>query len=378
MQLVLNVIILFLIFLAIGCVAFESKINDVELNLKKAKIITFVMAIGFTFRSLGLDIIYYQEMYDKQAALDWGVFFSQKILGAEVEPGFILIMVILKAFNLPFEVFLLVSVAIPFYIILFLAVKSSKHVVLVVSMFFLLFTAKFMDAIRAGLAASLFLLCLYQYSRGKYLISFFVYIISILFHYSNAAAFFAFPFFFIRWDAAKIIAASILSALIGFLVKNYLIIDFQDSEYAILWKLSYYINSDFYKFVNITHAFFWYLLGYIHVLGSTVLIFYISLNGGVTFLSRFDRLAFGSMIVGLLVCIFFAFLGAEIIGLRLHFFFGLSSIFLIPKYLTNKDNGSINKIKYTYVYNSLLFYNAIYIVYSAGIFVPGSPLYLGN
>lgn len=376
---ILDIFILTIFYL----ISFISIFYAVKLNSKKAffvVILVFVLSVFFAFRSIGLDLEPYREIFnsfDTNRVLQDGVL---TVVTGRIEPLFALLISFLKTIGLGFEFFLLISALIPSLVVLrVLQLETGKNFFVAFSFFmFIYFLQGPVDTIRGFAAASFYLYALSSLSRGesfKFLIKG---LIAISLHYSSLIIFFIAPLLKIKWHLKSYIFLSLSVIIFGFALSNYLNnIDLTEfsSWHPLTFKIVYYLTyyqTEGYQYLNTAHFIFWWLLG----LSFSMLIVFNTLHLLIlprTGFSKFNKIILNSQIIGTLLFFLFMSLGAYTMGGRILFLLAIGSFILIADVVA--DSGKPNK--YLFVYMFLVFIKIfISFSYLAGFFDPKSPFNL--
>jgi hypothetical protein len=356
---------------------YAKKMNSIKKILVFLWLFSF--SVFFAFRSVGLDLEPYRELFNSFDSNSFLI--SGSLLYGRIELAFILLISFLKSHGLGFEFFLLISGLIPTLVIIRTLQLNMKENFLVSFSFFIFvyFLKGPADVIRAFASASLYLYALSSLAQGRNFAFFFKSLIAISLHYSALIAFLIYPFKKFKWDLTSYLTVSMVLMLIGFGLSNLINSVDLSEEYSslhpIIFKLIYYLtyyNKVGYQYLNDAHFVFYWLKSLsfpLLVIFNTLHILLLPRSNW----SKFKILIFKSQVLGTLIFLFLVALGAYTFGERVLFLLAIGCFILIAEVVTTSGKPNRHLIIYFWLIFANIF---ISLAYLAGFFDPKSPFNL--
>ncbi len=339
---------------------------------------TIFLSLFFGVRDFGLDLEPYRLIFTELNPLSLSEISLDRLFNPTIEPFFVLLISAIKYIKLNYQAFLFISAAISFSLVAKVIEKNSAFPLLCLLFFYLLFLFKAADAVRHFVAASMYLFSIHLLSNKKPLRSYLLISASCLTHYANLITLLVAPFLKLRWRSRTYIIALALTAIISLPLGQILSGATSNHDFYLLWKLNYYLhNEEFIDYQNNTHKFLLLTMVYIYYL----LIIWINLDILVRkqeqHLTRFELLLLNSQIIGSLIAEMFLFLDAFALAARTLLPLGIGSFFLMTRTWAKPSFARKNPPGLYSTLTILLAYNAVVILYNAGIHYHKSPFYLG-
>ncbi|MGJ9458087.1 EpsG family protein [Oceanobacillus sp. CF4.6] len=352
------IIVLFFMFLILSLT--EEKFS---LPFKKVIIYISILFISLfaSVRSIGMDTNSYIAIFEQHIVTTFNIDFLKNLFQHSLEPGFNLMISYLKLFGFTYKSFFFLSALIPLLIISKIIFNIEKKHVFLTFFLFLLMHVLYgpLDVIRQFFAATIFISALFSLSRGKKIVYFLKIFISIFFHYSSIVFFVITPLLKLKWNMSRYVCIGVLTSLMGFLLKNY-IVDYillleMDTANRFFLKLQGYIDSAYNPTTFIDSLTLNSML-YLPKLFNVIIIIILLIYYRHILRSEFNRLLLNAQILSSLIFTFFYFLGAETIALRLELLLGIGSFILLKEMLvfTKKDK--------IYKFMLMLLYFVIYTI----------------
>lgn len=216
--------------------------NRISVSLQKKINIFFMLLFVFmySFRTLGMDIANYRLYYESMTvSILRQRLFVQNILANDYEPLYLLVMYISKEIGLEFSGFLFVMVFVPLTIITYYINKNTTYPLLSFFVFMLLMMFQF-DLTRFFIAMPFILIA---FSSKKQSIKILCYIIAFGFHYSSIFALLCEMLTKIKWNNKKILLAVTSLVLIEIIIKNINLLPLGQSNLRFIFKTQYYLTN---------------------------------------------------------------------------------------------------------------------------------------
>ncbi|KAA0955535.1 EpsG family protein [Sporosarcina sp. ANT_H38] len=377
MRILLDIFLLFSIIGIVFILSFMEK--KIRFNIKKKIILCLVVLIALVCgnKVIGLDHENYENMFINTDTVNLNLDLFKNMFDNHLEPGFIILISIIKDMGLGTQFFFFISAIIPLYLIYLIIIGKEKTLPFFTLLLFLLMNLLRgpVDTIRHFFAAAIYLSAIYSLSKDRNSRFYLKSSISTLFHYSNVAIFLIRPFLKMKWTIKSYVISIVTLGILAFASKNIIQNYISDLVFTspILIKFQYYLvySSDDINFMNNLHEVLWYLFTYsIVVLIVVVNILALRYRKSIE-QDKFYFLLLNSQIIGSILVLVLTAFNAENFGLRLNYLFSMGSFFIVKelifKYLTKK-----NQIVFILFIIYLCLYNIIIILYFAGVYSPFS------
>jgi hypothetical protein len=328
----------------------------------------------FTFRTIGLDLEPYRVIFNNFDKKEINIISS---FGDGLEPGFQLIIVLLKMFDVGFIGFLFVSSVIPLLVIGFVCSRSRSPLIAFL-MFSLILIFKGFDVIRHFFSASIYLIALYFLSRDFKIRSFLIASTSVIFHYSSIVYLVVFPFLRVAWSSRVFGLVILLSFFLGILFR-YVFLDLDIfSETSIGWKFNYYLDYlSYYKFNGPLHESLFWVINLSFYVFSLPFLFFVLLRRNRFKEERFFNVLVTSCIYGAVLCTFFIGAGAIVLGVRIHFGLSIGLFWVVAEYASyTSKRDSINSMFLPSIVVWFLISSFFIVLYNAGVHQVKSPFFI--
>lgn len=361
----------YLIIIVVVMLIYISVLYEKKMSLGTKYFIIFFSIIPLTlvatFRAIGTDTISYRIIFDSLDYFKISEFMD--LFQTQLEPGFLLIVSIIKYLSLNVNFLLFTFFIVPVLLAISLIFKIEHKNLLLMYLFFLLFNLLKgpMDIIRHFFAAIIYLSSLYSLSKSKLIASYFKIFIASMFHYSSLIGLPIIAFLLkIKWSFRKYSTALIITLLLGYLLKDTLINRVNDwnlgniNATTFLYKIQGYIDVDFVGsniLLNIVLQTSFHMPLILNIVVAYWFFKVLTPNN-----NKFILVLHKAQIIGTIISLFIMSIGATVAGYRMDFFLGIGSFILVP-YIINHYAGKKKIIVFTFFLVYLLSYNLLLILY---------------
>lgn len=360
-------VIIFVIIFVLVFVPFEKKLKkDVKYFIFLFSLV--VLTIVASFRVIGTDTGSYKNIFENQSIVNVFAYSFTDLFRSGLEPGFILIISIVKSLSLNFNTLLFIFFIVPMIIVVKLIIEMrTKNIILIYGLFLLAYLLRGpMDIIRHFIAAAFYLSALYAISNKRVLAFYIKMGIATMFHYTSLLAFFIRPLLKLKWNLKMYIISLVTVYLTGLLIKDTLVnrvlnwnINRQETMTIIL-KVQGYIDTDFLS----TDTYINTLLNLIMFM-PIILNILIAIWGQkilVNVKDNFFLVLLNAQIIGTILSLFLMAVGANIAGYRMDFFLSIGNFILIS-YIIEHYKGRAKNHVFLFFVISLVIYNIVLILY---------------
>jgi hypothetical protein len=354
---------------------FENKIQYRD-KRRILFIYTIIISLFFTFRSIGLDLESYREIFSKTNIIV-NKYYMINMFKYNVEPFFVLEIFLLKHAGIGFKGFLFINAFIPLMIFNKVIVKKDEHILTTYCLFI---TINFfnLDVIRHFFAASLYLYALCNYKTIKGIV---ISALTTLFHYSNIVTLVVWNFLKKKIKKENYIVMIVITVLVSLTLKSIIVFaPFSEiisnipllGRTSIVEKFIYYFNynSTYYNYSGVLHKFLLTAMDY-YIPAFALIVILLQKDESIDLT---HKILFNSQKLSLLFVIFFSIMGAATFGTRINFVLGIGLFLVLKNYIFSSKNYAR---RYVFSIYFLLLYNFIIFLYYAGVHDPNSMFYLG-
>ena len=219
--------------------------NRIAIGSQKKINLLFALLFGFmySFRSLGMDISNYQNYYESVTASILHRRLSvQNVLANDYEPLFLLTMYISKKMGLEFSEFMLVIVTVPLLIIVYYINKNAKYPLITFFAFMLIMMFQ-VDLTRFFMAMPFIFIAFFS---DRKIIKIFCYFIAFCFHYSSIFAPLCEVLVKFHQNRKRFFFIAAMLVLSEIILKAIDLTPLEQSSLRFVFKLQYYLNHPTY------------------------------------------------------------------------------------------------------------------------------------
>ncbi|WP_170140682.1 EpsG family protein [Oceanobacillus arenosus] len=357
-------VIISIIILIALLVPFESHFNK---YVKYSIVIVSLLPLSIiaSIRSIGTDTTSYQRIFINQDIINFSQYSFLELFSSRYEPGFLLIISILKSLSLDYRAMFFVFFLIPIFLIIYVVNKAEiKNILLIYTLFLLAYLLKGpMDIIRHFFAAALYLSALLAIAQRKKLRTLLNVGLASIFHYSSLVIFAILPFFKIKWTTKRYLFFLIVAFLSGTLLKGALsngIPIFTDSEFAFIEKAQLYVSSEFSSENIIKDTLLNFMMIMPVVLNILIALFGLKLLMNVK--DNFISILLKAQIMGTLISVFLMSTGSLIAGYRMDFLLSIGNFLLMYYIISYSKQRNQIYVFLLFIYY-LIAYNIVLIIY---------------
>lgn len=335
--------------------------HNLSNKLKKKIIFLGILVITFFManRSLGLDLVNYQKIYENFSIEKIeNIVNIRGIFNNHFEPLYNLEMFLAKRMDFSFETFMLVHLLFPQILLYTYIVRNRKNMLTTYTIYLLLNLFK-MDIARQFSSNLLYLLALYSKNLVKYIV---LCLISGLMHFSNLLTLFMKPFFNLKWSRKTFVYILIITGICGSILYH-TIIGLEEIN-VITFKLKYYLeyNQKHYNYVNQLHKTVYYLQMFYLPLAAALFLFQNDDKSRNTSVYKKEIINSQKIAIVIFTVVLFLF-NAPSMASRLFDTYSIGFFLILSVYCERK------KFAKYFVYGNLIIYNLIVSSYYLGTYI---------